>query len=165
MKLSALLSVVLFAMSGCDSTEPEAATDGGGDSAADAPTHEAATETGVDAGDCPTSYDLASYSGDAGGLCPPEDATMCSCFELTAAEQVTCDPTGAGCVKLPGLCDVCGWVNCTDPTPTDPQECAQYEAILPGIRAGATTLACSQDFDCGTGRTCTLRIGNRMFCE
>lgn len=169
----ALAGLALIGSTGCESTDPAASVDASNDSAAeasaaDAPADSAtadgpANDAGTDAG-CATVYDLASFVGDAGGLCAAADATMCSCTELTQGEQVACHPSGAGCVKLPALCDVCGWVNCTDPVPAA-TECAQYDGVLPGVRAGDTTAACASDSDCGTGKACTNRIGDRMFCS
>ena len=46
-----------------------------------------------------------------------------------------------------------------------PSGCGQCATSLPDIKAGVGTNACTRDTDCGQGRACSLRIGNRMFCE
>ncbi len=112
---------------------------------------------------CPASYDLASYSGDTSTLCPAAEATVCACA-VHETDRVQCDPKGGGCVRLAATCDACGWLDCTDLT-SAPSGCSQYAAFLPGIKSGAGTNACTRDTDCGQGRACSLRIGNRMFCE
>lgn len=177
MRTSRLLALVLFTTACTSDDLARARMDGGTGASAtggfggqDAAGGATGGSTGGNAGDsavpdagCSGGYKLTSYFGDAGGLCAADDSTMCSCFELTQAITVACDPAGAGCVKLSAYCAVCGWFECENVTPSP--ACDPYATILPDVWASAGTSPCSKDADCMSGTLCTLRIGNRMFCE
>jgi hypothetical protein len=172
MRATAILVVVFATSAGCASDSggndgrdagADAAWDGAADAAADSSVADAKSDP-PDAG-CSGGYDLPSYSGDTTGLCPPDDATMCSCFELTQIVAVTCDPSGGGCVQLPAICNVCGWVKCPKEVAARPPACDQYDSILPSVWAGPASVPCSRDAHCKFGTMCSVRVGDRMFCS
>ena len=132
-------------------TGTDAALDGGADAHTDA---------------CPP-YDLKSYDGSSVGLCPAGENTGCSCFELTQGGDIECDPTGAGCAYIASNCDRCGWLSCYTFTPA----CAAVysEQYVEQVKNGPLKAPCVSDLGCQPGGLhgthCSVRIGNRMFCD
>ena len=165
------------ALTGCPSSNSGSARDGGAGaagSAASAGTGGAAGAGGASGtagaagalGECPTRYDLPHYDGGTSGLCDPAESNWCSCpMGAAAVFGSNCSPDGTACGCLAAECTwyfpatECGWGS-------RPAACkALADAVDCSGAAKYGGVPCASDKDCADGRSCNVRVANRMFCE
>ncbi len=182
--VTVLTALIGLARCSSESAEPQGGSDASvgdaatGDSASgetgptDATSEAPETGSDVDAGCenvapkcCGVEYDLDA-DADTAGLCAAADNNECTCTDWPAAGTVQCSPDGKHCCSTVNLCTPsprCGWVDCGEQTLPN----ASCPASQQVFESGRTfwCIACARDADCTPGKRCSVRLGNRMFCE